>query len=220
VPFRPAVSPEMSRPVAAGVAYAAAMAAKFVLAGEAHLRQEVRKSRFLALAAPVDDIDAALAFVARVDERDATHRCWAYRIGPLYRFNDDGEPAGTAGKPILQAIDSQAIDLVVVVVARWFGGIKLGAGGLARAYGGCTAECLRLAAKHPLVTRVGVRVVCDFAAAAALHACLSEHAAIKRGERFREDGVELDVDLPEAEVPALTARVRDLTRGRGRVERL
>src|SRR3546814_18000784 len=76
---------------------------------------------------------------------DATHNCWAWRIGDDYRSNDDGEPAGTAGRPILAAIDGQGMDRVVVVVTRWFGGIKLGAGGLVRAYGGTAAECLRRA---------------------------------------------------------------------------
>lgn len=190
----------------------------FILTGEARLMQEVRKSRFLARAHPIDDVDAALAFVAGMGERDASHHCWAYRIGPLYRFNDDGEPAGTAGKPILQAIDGQNVDRAVVVVTRWFGGIKLGAGGLARAYGGCAAECLRLAAKRPLVALVLVSVRCDFAAAAALHGWLRDHAAVKREERFREGGVELDLELPEIEMPALIDRVRDLTRGRGIVQ--
>jgi putative IMPACT (imprinted ancient) family translation regulator len=135
----------------------------------------------------------------------------------LYRFNDDGEPAGTAGKPILQAIDGQNVDGVVVVVTRWFGGIKLGAGGLARAYGGCAAECLRVAAKRPKVTLAIVRVRCDFATAAALHTWLRDHAAIKRDERFLEDGVELELELPKIEVAALVERVRDATRGRGKV---
>ena len=118
--------------------------ARFVLAVPASLRQEIRKSIFVANAANVGSPDAALAFVAAVTDRTATHNCWAYRIGQQYRFNDDGEPGGTAGRPILQAIDAQQMDDTVVVVTRWYGGIKLGAGGLARAYGGCAAECLRL----------------------------------------------------------------------------
>ena len=188
------------------------------LAGEAQLQQEIRKSRFLARAAPVESVDEALTFLERVRERDATHNCWAYRIDAQYRFNDDGEPSGTAGKPILQAIDGQGLDRLVVVVARWFGGIKLGAGGLVRAYGGCAAECLRLAVKQPLVARVGVRVHCDFSVAATLHTRLAEFDAVKRGERFHADGAELDVDISTAQVDAFTALVRDLTRGRGRVE--
>jgi len=193
------------------------MSGKFALAGETRLQQEVRKSRFLAIAAPVESAEGALAFVARVAEPGATHNAWAFRIGSHYRFSDDGEPAGTAGKPVLQAIDGQNVDRAAVVIARWFGGIKLGAGGLARAYGGCAAECLRQAAKQPLIRRVTVRVRCDFAAAAALHARLHEHLAIKREESFDEDGVELALELPEDEVFGFADRVRDLTRGRGRV---
>ncbi len=87
----------------------------------------------------------------QISNTTATHNCWAYRIGQDYRFNDDGEPGGTAGRPILQAIEGQGVDRVVVVVTRWYGGIKLGAGGLARAYGGTAAECLRLAERTPLV---------------------------------------------------------------------
>jgi len=193
------------------------MSARFTLSAEASLQQDVRKSRFLARAAPAGSVDAALAFFARVREADATHNCWAYRIGATYRFNDDGEPGGTAGRPILQAIDGQALDRVAVVVARWFGGIKLGAGGLVRAYGGTAAECLRLAAKSPLVERVAVVVRCDFAAAGALRARLAEYEAVKREERADADGVELTIALPAARAPALTELVRDLTRGRGQV---
>src|SRR3546814_3379804 len=77
---------------------------------------------------PVEDADAALQALAEVSVPDATHNCWAWRIGDDYRSNDDGEPAGTAGRPILAAIDGQGMDRVVVVVTRWFGGLKLGAG--------------------------------------------------------------------------------------------
>jgi len=193
------------------------MSTRFRLTAEASLQQDVRKSRFLARAAPVESIDAAIAFFARVHEADATHNCWAYRIGASYRFNDDGEPGGTAGRPILQSIDGQALDRVAVVVARWFGGIKLGAGGLVRAYGGSAAECLRLAAKSPLVERVAVNVRCDFAAAGALRARLAEYDASKRAEHADAEAVELVIDLPAARVEAFTQLVRDLTRGRGRV---
>ncbi len=198
--------------------YNAAMAVPQTLAGEARLAQEVRKSRFVANAAPADDVAVALAFVARVGVREATHNCWAYRIGPAYRFSDDGEPGGTAGKPILQAIEGQALDRVVVVVTRWFGGVKLGAGGLVRAYGGCAAECLRLAGKRPLIERTRVRVRCDFPAAAALHAHFDAFGAGKCGESFGESGAVLELELPKERVDALAAYVRDLTRGRGHVE--
>ena len=118
---------------------------------------EVKHSRFLAQAAPVVSAEAALAFVAAVSQADATHNCWAYRIGATYRSSDDGEPAGTAGRPILAAIDGQGMDQVVAVVTRWYGGIKLGAGGLVRAYGGAAAECLRRGERRPLLAMSRVR---------------------------------------------------------------
>jgi uncharacterized YigZ family protein len=195
------------------------MTARFTLRAPASLRQEIKKSVFLANAAPVDDVDAALAFFARVAVRDATHNVWAYRIGAHYRFNDDGEPSGTAGKPVLAAIDGQGLDRIAVVVTRWFGGIKLGAGGLVRAYGGTAAECLRAAVRVPIVEIEHVRVRCDFASAAALHARLAELGASKAGETLGADGVELALDLPRDRVDALAVLVRDLTRGRGAVVR-
>ncbi len=194
------------------------MSATFTLQGDARLQQDIRKSRFVAQATAVDDADAALAFFARVGARDATHNCWAYRIGAHYRFNDDGEPGGSAGRPILLAIDSQNMDRVAVVVTRWFGGIKLGVGGLGRAYGGCAAECLRLAARHELIERVRARVRCDFSAAPLLYARLREFDAIKHAEHASVGGVELELDVPRVHIAALNAFVRDLTRGRGSVE--
>lgn len=196
------------------------MSATFTLQGEARLQQDIRKSRFLAQAAPVDDADAALAFFARVGASDATHNCWAYRIGANYRFNDDGEPGGSAGRPILAAIEGQNLDRVAVVVTRWFGGIKLRVGGLVRAYGGCAAECLRLAAKHELIERVRARVHCDFSAAPTLYARLRDFGAVKHAEHASVDGIELELDVPLAHAAALGAFVRDLTRGRGRIELL
>ena len=196
------------------------MSERFTLTAEASLQQDVRRSRFLARAAPVESVDAAVAFFARVREADATHNCWAYRIGASYRFNDDGEPGGTAGRPILQAIDGQALDRVAVVVARWFGGIKLGAGGLVRAYGGAAAECLRLAPRSAIVERIAVLVRCDFASAGALRARLGDYDAAKREEHADAEAVELTIELPAARVDAFAALVRDLTRGRGRVTTL
>lgn len=194
------------------------MSATLTLAGAADLQQEIKKSRFLAQAAPVDDADEALAFVARVSARDATHNCWAYRIGANYRFNDDGEPGGSAGRPILAAIEGQGLDRVAVVVTRWFGGIKLGVGGLVRAYGGCAAECLRLAPRRVLVERTTLHVRCDFSTAATLHARLREFEAVKRDERASAEGVELELELPLERVAALTAFLRDLSRGRAIVQ--
>jgi len=181
---------------------------------------EIRHSRFLARATPARDAGSALAFLAAIADRDATHNCWAYRIGAEYRSSDDGEPAGTAGRPILAAIDGQGFDQVMVVVTRWYGGIKLGAGGLVRAYGGAAAECLRTATRRPLVVMADVTVHAAFDDLGAVHAALVAHDAVKREEAFDSDGVRLRVSLPADRVDALALRLRDATRDRARVEPL
>jgi uncharacterized YigZ family protein len=183
------------------------------LAGPAHFAQDVRKSRFLANATSVATSEAAIAFVTAVAHADATHNCWAYRIGQQYRFNDDGEPAGTAGKPILQAIDGQGLDEVVVVVTRWFGGIKLGAGGLMRAYGGAAAECLRNAVRRPLIETADVEFALAFVLLPLLRARLTDFDAHKLSETFLSDGAVLRVRLPTSRIEALRSLLADLSRG-------
>jgi len=183
------------------------------LAAPAQLAQDVRKSRFLANAANAPTPDAAIAFVTAVADSGATHNCWAYRAGHHYRFNDDGEPAGTAGKPILQAIDGQGLDEVVVVVTRWFGGIKLGAGGLMRAYGGCAAECLRGATKRELIHTSEVEFGLGFSALALMHARLADFDAQKLSESFVSDGAVLRVRVATSRLEALRALLADVSRG-------
>ena len=117
----------------------------FTLASKAEYLLEVKQSRFLANGFPISGIEEAMVLLDVARQQPATHHCWAYRVGNNYRFSDDGEPSGTAGKPILSAIDGQQLDAVIVIVTRWYGGINLGTGGLVRAYGGAAAECLRLA---------------------------------------------------------------------------
>ena len=184
------------------------------LAAAHRVEIEVRKSRFLAQAAPVAAPDAALAWLRAVADADATHNCWAFRIGDQYRSSDDGEPGGTAGRPILAAIDGQGIDRVIVVVTRWYGGIKLGAGGLVRAYGGAAAECLRTAHRVAIVARVVVDVRCEFAAAGAVRNVAAAHGGECVGEVFDELGVVLRVELPETARVGFEVAVRDATRGK------
>ena len=192
----------------------------YTLATACQHSEDIKKSRFLAQAAPVQTAEQALAFVRQVGDPAATHNCWAYRIGQDYRFNDDGEPGGTAGRPILQAIEGQGIDRAVVVVTRWYGGIKLGAGGLVRAYGGTAAECLRLAERIPIVAMARLGLRCDFPELALLKARLRELDAEVMGESFDADGVELDLQLPESRVAEAQARITDISRGRHSARRL
>ena len=186
------------------------------LAAVATSSLEIKHSRFITHAAAVETPEQALAFIARVSDRDATHNCWAYRIGAEYRSSDDGEPSGTAGRPILAAIEGQGYDQVVAVVTRWYGGIKLGAGGLVRAYGGAAAECLRVAQRRPLLLLGEVRLSCHFDDLGSVHAALHAHAAHKLAEHFHETGANLHLQLPATQVEALKIQLRDATRNRVR----
>ena len=188
------------------------------LAAPASHTIEIRHSRFHAQAAAATSVDVALAFLAASADRDATHNCWAYRIGSEYRSSDDGEPAGTAGRPILAAIDGQGYDHVCVVVTRWYGGIKLGAGGLVRAYGGAAAECLRNACRRPLVEMRTLKLHAGFDDLGAVHAALAAHMATKLDETFASDGIALRLSLPADRVDALKSQLRDATRDRVRIE--
>jgi len=177
--------------------------------------EEIKKSRFLAMAGPAASADEALDFIATHSVASATHNCWAYRVGGAYRFNDDGEPGGTAGRPILQAIDGRQCDRVAVLVIRWFGGIKLGSGGLVRAYGGAAAQCLRLASKTPIVPRTVLVCRCPFGDMALVQSRFPAFDAAVAGEAFDAEGVSWRLALPSEQADAFMALFVDLTRGRG-----
>ena len=183
------------------------------LAAPVERMAEVRKSRFLARATPIDSELAAMQFLRDVHDASASHHCWAWRLGEAYRSSDDGEPGGSAGRPILAAIDGQGYDRVMVVVLRWFGGVKLGVGGLVRAYGGVAAECLRTATRVPLVRTIEADLACAFALSGGVHALLPAVAATKLGESFEADGLRLRLRLPASMVGELDRRLRDLSRG-------
>ena len=189
----------------------------FTLQRVASHEQEIKKSRFLALAAPVADERAAKDFIANNSDHAANHNCWAWRIGQNYRFNDDGEPSGTAGKPILQAIDGQKLDHIAVVVTRWFGGILLGSGGLIRAYGGTAAMCLREAEKTEVIETVRTSFDVDFADLAIVKARLSALGVVFAAEDFTATGAQLTAEIAKDVANAVAALVTDLTRGKSTI---
>ncbi len=176
---------------------------------------EIRKSRFLAQAAPASSPEAALAFVESLRGNGGDHHCWAYRIGHACRFNDDGEPSSSAGKPILAAIDGQGFDHVVVVVTRWFSGIKLGIGGLIRAYGGTAAQCLQHAPRRPIVHVTLMALHCDFAQWALLEGRIRERGIAIENVTYGALAVEAILAVPSGQEPALAHLVADATQGRG-----
>jgi uncharacterized YigZ family protein len=177
--------------------------------------QEIKKSRFRALAFPIASEEDAKALLAEHSDANANHNCWAWRLGQNYRFNDDGEPSGTAGKPILQAIDGQQMDGVLVIVTRWFGGILLGSGGLIRAYGGSAALCLREAEKVEVIHRTTLTFRVGFSDLALVKARLSaiENALIN-AEHYTETGADLTCAIPEQEAETVAQMLVDITAGR------
>lgn len=187
----------------------------FQLEQTATFEQIIKKSRFLAIALPIATEEEAKAAIAAHAEAGANHNCWAWRIGATYRFSDDGEPSGTAGKPILAAIDGQSLTNVVVIVTRWFGGILLGSGGLVRAYGSTAAACLRSAPMVELKPSVEGLVRLDFSDLARVKARLQ--AIVDLGiaeEQFTATGADLVLRVPEAEVETVSRLISDLTSGR------
>jgi uncharacterized YigZ family protein len=176
--------------------------------------QEIKKSRFLAVCGPVSSEQSARDFIAEQSDLTASHNCWAFRIGQTYRFNDDGEPSGTAGKPILQAIDGQSLDHIAVVVIRWFGGTLLGSGGLIRAYGGTAAICLRAAEKVEVIETVSGTVNCEFSDLALIKARLAGLDVGINTETFTNTGAALTLLIPKNAAQTAAAMILDLSRGR------
>jgi uncharacterized YigZ family protein len=159
-----------------------------VPAGFLERETEVKKSRFIARIAPVCTRDEVRAWLdqARGDHPDARHICWAYQIGrpgaaAEAAMNDDGEPSGTAGKPILGVIQHKDMGDVLVMVIRYFGGVKLGAGGLVRAYAGAAEQVLSAVGRVVQKAMVPVRVVMGFADEQAMRHWCGQHEAVIEG---------------------------------------
>ncbi len=179
-----------------------------VPAGYLERETEVKKSRFIARVAPVssrDDVQQWLA-QARQDHPDARHICWAYQIGrpgaaAEAAMNDDGEPSGTAGKPILNVIQHKDMGDVLVIVIRYFGGIKLGAGGLVRAYAGAAESVLSAVERVVQRAMVAARVTMGFADEQPLRHWCDGHGATVGYVDYGAQVV-AEVSVPEDQRPA------------------
>lgn len=182
--------------------------------------QTIRNSRFIGVCGPADDEPAAQEFIRTHGEAGCRHVCFAYRCGDVVRFDDAGEPGGTAGRPMLAALDHHELDLSVVVVSRFFGGIKLGTGGLARAYGGTAMEAIANAAIEPIVETVVLECRVPFDSAGELHQLAERHGAEKRGEHWSENGLRLELEIPRDAADTFVNELTAITRGESSVEKL
>ncbi len=192
------------------------------LAKESRHSTVVKNSEFLGFAAPSPTREAALLWLEDIRGRypDASHVCWAYKIGVEYRFSDDGEPSGTAGAPIFRVLELSGLDFLTVAVVRFYGGTNLGAGGLARAYGGVIAELLRLAVKIEVHPRVMVKIYVPFEFTSLLHRLLEPLDMLERLDEFTEAGLEVCFLGLESEVMPFQTALQNGTRGQGKLERL
>lgn len=177
---------------------------------------EIRKSRFIAYAIPVADRDAAMAELRRLrDEHPgATHVCWALLAGGQSGMSDDGEPSGTAGRPILEVLRHHDLDGVLGAVVRYFGGVKLGAGGLVRAYTDAIAGALQNATVVERIARALLTIEIGYPDEARVRHWIEQEGYALVESRYGMT-VRLTISLPATAVDAARDALRDLTQGRG-----
>lgn len=180
--------------------------------------------RFISSVQPVTTEEEAREFIVRVSHEfsDATHNVWAYRVGTgpqaIFRYTDDGEPAQTAGPPTLSAIDHRGLTDLVVVGTRYFGGVKLGVGGLIRAYRQCADAGLEEAGWVTKVITTSVMIRCGYDH---LGTVMNELESLKG----KIEKIDYDIDVTVTarvrpiDLPHLEGRVTDITRGSGKVWR-
>lgn len=190
------------------------------LRGHTVYEEHIKRSRFVAHAGPVTSQAATLAFFESVADAGASHNCWAWRVGGLHRFNDDGEPGGSAGRPILAVLEGRELEQVMVVVTRYFGGIRLGIGGLVRAYSGCAAKCLDRAEVVEQVTCRRFTLDADFEFSNTVYQLLAQFEGHKLQEQFVCDGLQMQVEIPAPSVKAFVAALQEASRGSARLRRL
>ncbi len=185
----------------------------FTIASLVSFEEEIKKSRFQAFATPVESEQDVKDFLEAYRDTTTTHQCWAWKIGHNVRFNDDGEPSGTAGRPILATIEGNELTNVLVLVNRWYGGIKLGTGGLVRAYGGCAGQCLILAEKIELIEKKKVSFRCNFSEWAIFQYELNQQQ-IDYQEDYTAEGVEVIAQMQKHQIEPFALKIQDVSRGR------
>jgi uncharacterized YigZ family protein len=183
---------------------------------------EEKKSRFISIARPVENREAALEEVAaaRRDFPDATHVVYAFQLGgkgDLFGMSDDGEPHGTAGRPVLEVLKGSGITDLIVLVVRYFGGTRLGTGGLVKAYTRAAQEVLAKASTVDLVAKTPFRLRVPYHLYEQARLILLQHGASIEKENFTLD-VELEGSIPEAALKTTGAGLQDASSGSLRLE--
>ena len=185
----------------------------FTIASQVTFEEDIKKSRFQAIAVPVANEQDVKDFLEISKDISTTHQCWAWKIGNNVRFNDDGEPSGTAGRPILATIEGNELSNILVLVNRWYGGVKLGTGGLVRAYGGCAGQCLLQAEKIELIEKKKVSFSCQFNEWTIFQYELNQQQ-IEFQQDYTATGVDVIALLQIHQIEPLSLKIQDVTRGR------
>lgn len=190
------------------------------IARRAEHEETIKASRFVAVVVPlVDqaDVDGLLA-ERRAAMPDANHHVWAWRWGDVMRWSDDGEPGGSAGRPALEVVLKRDLDRVAAVVTRYFGGTKLGAGGLARAYGGCVARALDAAGVREVVARERWLVRVPYGVVdALLRAAHDDPAVLGVDATFDARGPAVALEIVQGAAEGWVERLADLSRGQATI---
>ncbi len=179
--------------------------------------EKTKGSRFLAHVLPCETSELAKEQLEAIRKKypDASHHCWAWQGASRddYRYSDDGEPSGSAGKPIHNAIVGRTLVGVMVVVVRYFGGTKLGTGGLVRAYGGCAAEALDESPIVETVLKATLIFRCDYEKVGLMQAIVNatEHASVE--SQFQE-AVVMTVQVPVGKEAEFQAEVQERSGGK------
>ncbi|WP_109477648.1 YigZ family protein [Paraburkholderia sp. C35] len=187
----------------------------FTLPSSLEAELEIRKSRFIAYAIPVADRDAAMEELRRLRELHptATHVCWALLAGGQSGMSDDGEPSGTAGRPILEVLRHHDLDGVLAAVVRYYGGVKLGAGGLVRAYTDAIATALQDAPRVERIPLALLSVEIGYPDEARVRRWIEQEGFVLDASAYGMSVV-LTVQMPVNAVDVSRDALRDITQGR------
>jgi len=180
-------------------------------AASAEFRQKIERSEFLGIVFPIASEEAFFDELQRIEKRhfDATHHCWAFRLwGGRTRSSDAGEPSGTAGKPILSAIEGADLFDCGVVVVRWYGGVKLGTGGLSRAYRDTAAEALRVPPLADRYVYTRFRLEVPFEILGVVYRFVAPPDVVLVAENFGESNT-FDFDVRESMADAFGAMLTE-----------
>ncbi|API86286.1 YigZ family protein [Francisella uliginis] len=179
--------------------------------------EPIKKSRFIAYAFHIENEQEALDSITNIKEKhsDANHHCWAYALikDNKFRFSDDGEPSGSAGKPILSHIQGNGLLNTLVVVVRYFGGTKLGVGGLIRAYGHAAKEVLESASIIAVEPNCSIQVIYRYNETASIDIVLKHFNANILSQEYSEM-IQLVVEISASDKLSFLEELKSVTKGR------